>query len=139
VYIKRINVTFPLGTLTCVTGVSGSGKSTLLQDILYKGLNERLLHKHAGNINYRDIRGWEVIERVPEVDHSPIGLTPRSVPISYVGVLSGIRELFSMTPEARMRGYGPGRFSFNVAGGRCESCKGHGLLFDSVSFFSIIH
>lgn len=132
--LKGINVRFSLGTLTCITGVSGSGKSTLLQDILYKGLDNRLLNKKTETGKCKDIKGWKAITRVLEVDHSPIGLTPRSVPISYIGSLSEIRTLFSMTLEARARGYRPGRFSFNIPGGRCEACNGHGSIKVEMNF-----
>ncbi len=132
--LKEIDVAFPLGTLICITGVSGSGKSTLLKDVLYKGLRNRLLEKEGEAGLCKAIEGWESVQKVLEVDHSPIGLTSRSVPISYIGSLSEIRTLFSMTPPSRARGYRPGRFSFNVPGGRCETCKGHGSIKAEMSF-----
>ena len=124
--LKGIRVMFPLGTLICLTGVSGSGKSSLLQETLFKGLVNRIHNQQHPAGKCRNITGWEKLQRVLEVDHSPIGRTPRSVPASYVGFLQAIRKLFALTPTARSRGYTPGRFSFNLAGGRCETCKGQG-------------
>jgi len=124
--LKAIDVDFPLNTLICVTGVSGSGKSTLLKETLYHGLRNRMSKQKHGAGQCQEILGWEGLNRVLEVDHSPIGKTPRSIPASYVGFLSDIRRLFALTPESRRRGYQPGRFSFNVDGGRCNQCKGQG-------------
>ncbi len=126
--LKRIDVTFPLGTLTTVTGVSGSGKSSLVQQILSKGLHAELHGSRSLPGRHRRINGLHNIDKVINIDQSPIGRTPRSNPATYTKVFDRIRELFATTPDARMRGYKPGRFSFNVAGGRCETCKGDGTL-----------
>jgi excinuclease ABC subunit A len=125
--LKKIDVKIPLGLLVCVTGVSGSGKSTLVYEILYKALEKRLYHGRTIPGKHREITGAENIERVVAIEQAPLGRTPRSNPATYTSVFNYIRKLFSMNPEARVRGYGESRFSFNVQGGRCEACKGEGL------------
>ncbi len=126
--LKSITVQFPLGVLTCVTGVSGSGKSTLVVDILYRALAQRLYRSTERAGKHRDIKGLEHIDKVIDIDQSPIGRTPRSNPATYTGVFGPVRDLFAQLPESRMRGYKPGRYSFNVKGGRCEACEGDGLI-----------
>ena len=126
--LKNIDVQIPLGVLVMVTGVSGSGKSTLINEILYKKLSQEMYRARAKPGDHDSIEGLEFIDKVIEIDQSPIGRTPRSNPATYTGAFDGIRELFSMTNEAKVRGYAPGRFSFNVKGGRCEACKGDGIL-----------
>ena len=126
--LKDIDVRIPLGVFTCVTGVSGSGKSTLVNEIIHKGLAVRLNGARQRPGTHRELRGLDHLEKAIDIDQSPIGRTPRSNPATYTGVFDFIRELFSQTPEAKMRGYLPGRFSFNVKGGRCEACHGDGII-----------
>ena len=127
--LRNINVTIPLGVMTCVTGVSGSGKSTLINEILYKGLEKALYSQYKGIPGkHRAIEGAEQIDKIINIDQSPIGRTPRSNPATYTGAFDQIRALFAKTKEAQLRGYKAGRFSFNVKGGRCEACKGDGII-----------
>ncbi len=126
--LKNIEVAIPVGLMTCVTGVSGSGKSTLVNDTLYKAVADLLNRSSRNPAPHREIRGLELIDRVIDISQSPIGRTPRSNPATYSGLFTPIRELFAGTQEARSRGYMPGRFSFNVKGGRCEACQGDGVI-----------
>jgi excinuclease ABC subunit A len=126
--LKAVDASFPLGCLICVTGVSGSGKSTLVLETLYRTLAQRFYHARMPAGPHRKIEGINFVDKVVNIDQSPIGRTPRSNPGTYSGVFTFIRELFSKTPEARARGYKPGRFSFNVKGGRCEACSGDGII-----------
>jgi excinuclease ABC subunit A len=126
--LRNITVKIPLGVFTCITGVSGSGKSTLLIDVLYRALAQRLYRSPLKPGRHQDLRGVEHIDKVIDIDQSPIGRTPRSNPATYTGVFTDIRNLFAQVPEGRMRGYKPGRFSFNVKGGRCEACQGNGVI-----------
>ncbi|MFO7985674.1 MAG: excinuclease ABC subunit UvrA [Desulfatiglandaceae bacterium] len=126
--LKEVQVRIPLGTFTCITGVSGSGKSSLINGILYPALSQKLYRSKAAVGRVQSIKGIHHLDKVINIDQSPIGRTPRSNPATYTGAFTPIRELFSMLPEARARGYKPGRFSFNVKGGRCEACKGDGII-----------
>ncbi|MBN1915456.1 excinuclease ABC subunit UvrA [Candidatus Dojkabacteria bacterium] len=137
--LKNINVEFPLGKFIAVTGVSGSGKSTLINDTLYRALAQEFYNSKAQPGKYSVIEGIENIDKVIAIDQSPIGRTPRSNPATYVGLFTPIRELFSKTKEARVRGYGPGRFSFNVKGGRCENCKGDGVIKIEMQFLPEVY
>jgi excinuclease ABC subunit A len=126
--LKDIDVRIPLGVMTCITGVSGSGKSSLVNEIIYKNLATRLNKAKIRPGKHREMLGLEYLDKVIEIDQKPIGRTPRSNPATYTGVFDHIRDVFAMTNEAKMRGYKKGRFSFNVKGGRCEACKGDGIL-----------
>ena len=137
--LKNVNVKFPLGTLTLVTGVSGSGKSTLVNEILYRGVASRLYRAKGKPGKHKKIKGLEHIDKVINIDQQPIGRTPRSNPATYTGVFDAIRELFSQVSESRMRGYKAGRFSFNVKGGRCEACRGDGILKIEMQFLPDVY
>ncbi len=126
--LKDVSVSIPLGTFTCVTGVSGSGKSTLIIETLYKALARRLHKARANPGKHEGIEGLEYLDKIIDIDQSPIGRTPRSNPATYIGAFTPIREWFAGLPESNARGYKPGRFSFNVKGGRCEACQGDGVI-----------
>ncbi len=137
--LKNVSVEFPLGKMICVTGVSGSGKSTLINETLYPILNKHIYRGVKEPMPYKKVIGLDNIDKVIDIDQSPIGRTPRSNPATYTGVFSEIRSLFSKTPEASIRGYKPGRFSFNVKGGRCETCKGGGVRVIEMNFLPDVH
>ncbi len=137
--LKKVDLRLPLGTFTCVTGVSGSGKSTLIHETLFPILNKHIYNSRTEPLPYKGIKGLEHIDKVIEVDQSPIGRTPRSNPATYTGVFTDIRDLFAQMPEAKIRGYKPGRFSFNVKGGRCETCEGAGLRLIEMEFLPDVH
>lgn len=137
--LKDVTVSFPLGVLTAVTGVSGSGKSSLVNSILYQVLANRLNRARGVPGRHKTVRGVEHLDKVVHVDQSPIGRTPRSNPATYTGVWDHIRKIFAAVPESKVRGYGPGRFSFNVKGGRCESCKGDGTLKIEMNFLPDVY
>ncbi|MDD4509730.1 MAG: excinuclease ABC subunit UvrA, partial [Oscillospiraceae bacterium] len=137
--LRHIDVSIPLGTMTCITGVSGSGKSSLVNEIIYKKLAADLNHAKTRAGKHDAIEGEEFLDKIINIDQSPIGRTPRSNPATYTGLFGDIRDLFASTPDAKSRGYGPGRFSFNVRGGRCEACAGDGLLKIEMHFLPDIY
>jgi excinuclease ABC subunit A len=137
--LKNVTAEFPLGLMTCVTGVSGSGKSTLVNDTLYRGVATQLNHAAAGSAHFDRIEGLDHIDRVIEIDQTPIGRTPRSNPATYTGLFAPIREIFAAVPESRARGYEAGRFSFNVKGGRCEACQGDGVIKVEMHFLADVY
>lgn len=137
--LRNVDLTIPLGTLTCVTGVSGSGKSTLIHETLFPILNRQFYNSRTEPLPYKKVDGLQYLDKVIEVDQSPIGRTPRSNPATYTGVFTEIRDLFSQLPESKIRGYKTGRFSFNVKGGRCETCEGAGLRLIEMEFLPDIH
>ena len=137
--LKDLDAEIPLGVFVCVTGVSGSGKSTLITDILYNDLAHRFYRAKEKIGAHKEILGWEHLDKVIDIDQSPIGRTPRSNPATYTGLFTPIRDLFASVPEARMRGYKPGRFSFNVKGGRCEACQGDGVMKIEMHFLADVY
>ena len=137
--LKNVKVDIEIGTLTAVTGVSGSGKSSLVTDTLAPAMANQIMHAHKRVGKYRKLTGLEAIDKVINIDQSPIGRTPRSNPATYIGVWDDIRKLYASLPESRAKGFGPGRFSFNVAGGRCEACKGDGQLKIEMHFLPDIY
>lgn len=137
--LKTVDLEIPLGAFTCITGVSGSGKSTLIHDTLYPILNQHFFNSRREPLPYKKVEGLQHIDKVIEVDQSPIGRTPRSNPATYTGVFTDIRDLFAQLPEAKIRGYKPGRFSFNVKGGRCETCEGAGLRLIEMEFLPDVY
>ena len=137
--LKNVNVSFPLGKFICVTGVSGSGKSSLVDDILYRAVSEKLYKTKARPGKYKQLTGLENIDKVIDIDQSPIGRTPRSNPATYTGVFTHIRNLFAQTTDAKVRGYDQGRFSFNVKGGRCEACSGDGIIKIEMNFLPDVY
>ncbi|MDR1216527.1 MAG: excinuclease ABC subunit UvrA [Treponema sp.] len=137
--LKNISIEIPVGTFTCITGVSGSGKSTLLQNVLVPALSNHIYHTARSEGTYKSLEGAENIDKMIDIDQSPIGRTPRSNPATYVGVFTGIRDLFASLPESKMRGYKPGRFSFNVKGGRCEHCQGDGTIKIEMNFLPDVY
>ena len=137
--LKNIDVEFPLGDFICVTGVSGSGKSSLVNEILYKSLAQKINKSRIKPGKHKRVEGLENIDKIVDIDQSPIGRTPRSNPATYTGAFDIIRDIFASTNEAKMRGYKKGRFSFNVKGGRCEACKGDGILKVEMHFLSDVY
>jgi excinuclease ABC subunit A len=137
--LKNVNVQFPLGKFICVTGVSGSGKSTLINETLYPILSQYVFNSKANPMPYKSIKGLDLIDKVIEIDQSPIGRTPRSNPATYCNFFNDVRQLFAIIPEAKIRGYKPGRFSFNVKGGRCETCEGAGMKTIEMNFLPDVH
>ena len=137
--LKNINVKIPLGEFVCVTGVSGSGKSSLVNEILYKALARDLNRAKTIPGKHKEIKGMENLDKVIAIDQSPIGRTPRSNPATYTGVFTDIRMLYAATTDAKMRGFTPSRFSFNVKGGRCEACQGDGIIKIEMHFLSDVY
>ncbi|MFN8886100.1 MAG: ATP-binding cassette domain-containing protein, partial [Cyclobacteriaceae bacterium] len=137
--LKNVDLEITLGTFTCITGVSGSGKSTLIHETLFPILNQYFFNSRQEPLPYKKIDGLKLIDKVIEVDQSPIGRTPRSNPATYTGVFTDIRDLFAQMPEAKIRGYKTGRFSFNVKGGRCETCEGAGLRLIEMEFLPDVY
>jgi excinuclease ABC subunit A len=137
--LQNIDVNIPIGLLTCVTGVSGSGKSSLINNVLFEYVYNNFLDKDNSQVACEKVDGLENIDKIIEIDQSPIGRTPRSNPATYTGIFTHIRDLFSQTPEAKSRGYKTGRFSFNVKGGRCESCEGDGVIKVEMHFLSDVY
>jgi excinuclease ABC subunit A len=137
--LKSVTAAFPLGLLTCVTGVSGSGKSTLVNDTLFRAVATQMNHAQPGEAHFDRIEGLEHVDRVIDIDQSPIGRTPRSNPATYTGLFAPIREIFAAVPESRARGYEAGRFSFNVKGGRCEACQGDGVIQVEMHFLADVY
>src|SRR5699024_8537866 len=136
--LKDVNVTIPLGKFITITGVSGSGKSTLMEEIIYKGIKKELTNEIMSTGSFKKINGAENLDKIIYISQEPIGKTPRSNPATYTSVFDDIRDVFAESPEAKMRGYKKGRFSFNVPGGRCESCQGDGIVKVDMQFLGYV-